>query len=155
MKRTMKKFGAMALAAALLAGVVSCEIEGPDQEDIVRFEATINNANTIPRAISSAQGTANLEYKKSSKTLSYNITYQGLTPTVAHIHAAQPAWENGPVIFPLSNVTTSPITGSVTLNQEQEDLLRLGNMYINIHTEQYPTGEIRGQILPTPFGEDE
>ena len=125
----------------------SCKEEGPHLNDIVFFDATINNSNTQPRSNSSAQGSAVLEYNKKSRTLTYNVTYSGMTPTVAHIHSANPAWENGPVEIPFANVLTSPITGSAQLSQEQENKLILGNMYINIHSEAFPFGEIRGQIL--------
>jgi hypothetical protein len=151
MKNTMKQFALVVMGAAMMSSLVSCEEYAPHTEDIVKYQATINSNNTTPRATSSAQGSAALEYNKATKTLSYNVTYQGLTPSAAHIHKAEPAWENGPVIIPFSNVGVSPITGSVKLTQDQENLLRFGNLYINIHTKEYPYGEIRGQVLPVKF----
>lgn len=151
MKTTMRKFAILLMSVVFMGSVISCKIEGPDTSDIVKYQATINSNNTIPKATSSAQGSAALEYNKATKVLTYNITYQGLTPTVAHIHKAEPAWETGPAIIPFSNVGTSPITGSATLTQDQENFLRFGNLYINIHTKEYPYGEIRGQILPVKF----
>ena len=151
MKKMMKPFAFLLMSVALLGSLVSCENDGPDKSEIVKYQATINSQNAIPRATSSAQGSAVLEYNKVTKVLTYNVTYQGLKPTVGHIHKAEPAWETGPVIIPFANVGTSPITGSATLTQEQENLLSFGNLYINLHTVQYPMGEIRGQILPVPF----
>jgi|AntAceMinimDraft_11_1070367.scaffolds.fasta_scaffold78373_1 hypothetical protein len=147
MKKTIKQFAILLMSATLMGTMVSCEETGPDQNDIVKFEATINSNNTIPRTTSSAQGAAALEYNKRTKTLTYNVTYQGLTPTVGHIHSAQPAWETGPVRVPFANVATSPITGSKVLSQDEENLLMFGNMYINLHSATYPAGEIRGQVM--------
>lgn len=147
MKKTIKQFAILLMSATLMGAMISCEETGPDQSDIVEFEATINSSNTIPRSTSSAQGSASLEYNKRTKTLTYNVTYQGLTPIAGHIHSAEPAWETGPVRVPFTNVGTSPITGSKVLNQEEENLLMFGNMYINLHTAAYPAGEIRGQVL--------
>lgn len=151
MKKMTRHFAILVFGVTLMGGMVSCKIEGPDTEDIVKYQATINSQNTIPKATSSAQGSAVLEYNKVTRVLTYNVTYQGLTPRVAHIHKAEPAWETGPVIIPFANVGTSPITGSATLTQDQENLLSFGNLYINIHSLAYPQGEIRGQILPVPF----
>lgn len=147
MKKTIKQFAILLMSATLMVGMVSCEKTGPDQDEIVKFEATINSSNTIPRSTSSAQGSAVLEYNKRTNTLTYNVTYQGLTPTVGHIHSAEPAWETGPVRVPFANVATSPITGSKVLSQDEENLLMFGNMYINLHSVTYPAGEIRGQVL--------
>lgn len=147
----MKQFALLFISAALTGSLVSCEEYAPHTEDIIEYQATINSSNTIPRATSSAQGSAALEYNKATNTLTYNITFQGLTPTAGHIHRAEPAWETGPVMVTFTNFGTSPITGSVVLNQEQENLLRFGNLYIDLHTKDNPFGEIRGQILPVPF----
>ncbi len=151
MKKMMKHFAIVLIGATLMSSLLSCENDGPDKSDIVKYQSTINSQNTIPRATSSAQGSAVLEYNKATKLLTYNVTYQGLKPTVGHIHKAEPAWEIGPVIIPFSNVGTSPITGSATLTPEQENLLSFGNLYINLHSLAYPQGEIRGQILPVKF----
>lgn len=153
MQKSLRKFTVLMMAAALVTGMQSCKIEGPDQDDVVKYQSTIDSKNTIPRTTSSAQGSASLEYNKTTRMLTYSITYQGLAPIAGHIHKAQPAWETGPVVIPFTNVGTSPITGSVKLDNELETLLRLGNLYINLHTKEYPDGEIRGQVLPVPINE--
>jgi hypothetical protein len=152
MKNSMKSLSLLLIGMLLVGGVSSCKEDGPHTDPIVRFVSTINTSNTQPRAVSSAQGSAVMEYNKDTRTLSYNITYQGLRPTSAAIHSAQPYWENGPIEFNLSNVGTSPITGSVVLNPRQETLLMLNSMYINIVTQENPYGEIRGQVELEKFG---
>jgi len=42
----------------------------------------------------------------------------------------------------------SPIKGSATLNDKQVTDLMAGQWYFNVHTQQNPSGEIRGQVLP-------
>jgi hypothetical protein len=37
--------------------------------------------------------------------------------------------------------------GSADVSAEQLQMIREGNTYLNIHTAQYPDGEIRGQVL--------
>ncbi len=141
------------LAAVLATGMQSCEIEGPDQDDVVKYEARIDNRFIQPKTTSSAQGAASFEYNKTNRTLSYNITFQGLTPTAVTINRAEPFYENGPIVFELPNFATSPLTGSKTLTNEQETDLRLGRMYVLVFTKDNRFGEIRGQINPVQINE--
>lgn len=153
MQKSLKKFSVLVMAAIVAMGMQSCKIEGPDQDDIVKYQATINNKDVNPKTTSSAQGSGSFEYNKSNRTLAYNITYQGLTPTAVMINRAEPAWENGPKVFELANFGTSPLTGTLTLNNEQETDLRLGRMYVLIPTQENNRGEIRGQIKPVLINE--
>jgi hypothetical protein len=93
-----------------------------------------------------ANGTAMLSYDDSSNMLSYNITYSGLSSQEvgAHIHTGATG-NDGPIVFPLSLGTIK--TGEVgPLTEQQRQDLFNGNMYVNIHSSQYPDGEIRGQL---------
>jgi len=76
--------------------------------------------------------------------LTYTVTYQGITPTVAHIHTGAPG-TSGSVAIPFANLT-SPIMGTVTLTPEQADNLLNNRMYVNMHSSTYGNGEIRGDI---------
>jgi hypothetical protein len=42
----------------------------------------------------------------------------------------------------------SPMKGTATLDDKQAADLMAGQWYVNIHTKQNPSGEIRGQVLP-------
>jgi len=153
MQKSLKKFSVLMMAALVAMGMQSCKLEGPDQDDVVKYQATINNRDVNPKTTSSAQGSGAFEYNKTNRTLTYNITYQGLTPRAVSIHRSEPAWENGPIVFELTNITSSPLTGSKILTNEQETDLRLGRMYVLIPTIQNTFGEIRGQIKPVPINE--
>ena len=45
--------------------------------------------------------------------------------------------------FPVSE---SPVTGATTLTGEQADMLLAGKLYVDLHSQTYANGEIRGQI---------
>jgi hypothetical protein len=49
-----------------------------------------------------------------------------------------------------SHRPNSPIRGSRVLTDQQVTFLKTGLMYINIHSEAHPNGEIRGQVLIDP-----
>ncbi len=66
--------------------------------------------------------------------------------TLGHIHRG-PAGVNGPVIFPFPN-PNSPV-GPLTWAIPAADVTNLqnGGLYTNIHTQQNPGGDIRGQLI--------
>jgi uncharacterized surface protein with fasciclin (FAS1) repeats len=77
---------------------------------------------------------------------------EGPEATPIHIHEA-PAGENGPIAFPLTletgdDPTSGTISGEATLSEEQVVTLLSEGFYVNLHTETYPGGELRGQIVP-------
>ena len=43
---------------------------------------------------------------------------------------------------------TSPISGQATLSPDDAKMFEAGDMYVNVHTKNNPSGEIRGQVMP-------
>ncbi|NBB20418.1 CHRD domain-containing protein [Runella sp. CRIBMP] len=131
--------------------MVGCKDEGPHTNPEVKFEATLTGANEVPPVTTSATGRMEGIYNKETKTLTYTITYSGLTPTAGHFHSGN-SWETGGVVHTFSAVTTSPISGRWEgLNQQQENLLFSGLFYANLHTAVNRGGEIRGQVNMSDF----
>lgn len=143
MKR-LTHFGLASLVAAFVSTMIACNTDGPDKIVEVKFEATLTGAKELPPVTSSATGRMEGTYNKDTKVLSYSITYSGLTPTAGHFHSAN-SWETGPVIFTFPSLT-SPITGTWTLKQTEENKLFSGSLYANLHTAANKGGEIRGQV---------
>ncbi|HTO94919.1 MAG TPA: CHRD domain-containing protein, partial [Bacteroidota bacterium] len=95
-------------------------------------------------------------------TLTYSVTYYGLTNTTTggHFHIA-PQGVGGPVVKTITGATaSSAITfngqwtttdASQPLTQAYAESLFVGKMYVNFHTGTYVAGEIRGQLL---YGSD-
>lgn len=116
------------------------------------FGATLTGANEVPPVSTSATGTYNAVYNRTTKVLSYTVSYQGLTPTMGHIHsvtATTAAGNTGGITVPFGGTLTSPITGSTTLTEAQMTDMYAKKTYVNLHTAQNPTGEIRGNIEQT------
>ena len=100
---------------------------------------------SIAHSGSDAFADAQFTYDSNSRALEYYVNYDGVAPAKVDIHGPAGAGENAPAIVTLS-LSESPISGTVTLTQEQATSLLAGKTYLDIHSKTYPDGEIRGQI---------
>ncbi len=135
----------MALVAALLTGVA---LSSGAWADTITFHAKMDAASEVPPKTSSGTGTATVTLDTAAKTITYNVTYSGLTgpATMAHIHGPAAPGANAGVVVPFKAPVTSPITGTATLTDAQIADLEAGKYYTNVHTAANPGGEIRGQL---------
>ena len=127
--------------------------------------------------LSTGKATLKLTLDKTAQTLSYTLTYSGLTNVLqSHIHFGKKHVAGGIMVFFCSNLGNGPagtpacpddtsgavtVTGTITAasvvgptaqNVTVGDFaavvaaLASNTAYGNIHTKQFPAGEIRGQI---------
>lgn len=95
---------------------------------------------------SAAQGSIMGKFNNSTKILTLQISYLGLTPTMWHIHKGA-VGVAGPVVLDLGTTFGSPFSFSTSaLDATQEADLKSGLYYVNIHSAAVPSGEIRGQL---------
>jgi len=137
-------FRRVLLAAALSAAFVSAASAAT-----VTYSAKLSGAKEVPKNASTGTGTFNGTFDTTTKVLNYTLTFSGLSgpATAAHIHGPAKKGENAGVVAPLGDKSpTSPITGSVTLTDDQAKALRSTMLYVNVHTAANPGGEIRGPI---------
>lgn len=113
----------------------------------INFEITLD-ANQESGVTSSATGAGTAVYDPATRLFSWDISFSGLSSaqTSAHFHGAAPACQTASVQVPLP--TGSPIVGSATLSAQQGRDLVAGLWYVNIHTTNFSSGEIRGQVVP-------
>lgn len=134
------------LAAALTAMTLLASTATTD----MNFVATLNGTNNVPPLSGvTASGTATLVLNAAQTELSFHIEFSGLgsSEIASHIHVGGPR-ENGGVAFALP--LGSPKDGVWNISPEHVTNLLDGRLYINIHTEVYVTGEIRGNIVLDP-----
>jgi hypothetical protein len=101
-----------------------------------------------------AKGTATVTVDPNTSTAKWTVNYSGLSgpATMAHIHGPADPGQNAPPIVwlsPKGQPVPDPIQGQEKLTNEQWTELRNGKTYVNIHTQQNPNGEIRGQLQPS------
>lgn len=103
----------------------------------------------VPPVTTSAKGTGLITVMP-DRTLSGSIKVSGLVPTMAHIHEAA-VGKNGPPIITLTQTGNDSfaVPAGARLTDSQYTSFTTGELYVNVHSAQYPNGEIRAQLLRT------
>jgi uncharacterized membrane protein YbjE (DUF340 family) len=149
MKKTLG-FLTMSVIASLL--FISCSKDKDDE--VVTSNTTMSGSQEVPAVTTSGTGTVNVSYNKTSKVLTYNISWSGLSgaATAMHFHGPALAGVSAGVLIGISGfpaAASGSVSGSFTVPNTgtalEVDLLA-GKWYFNIHTAANPTGEIRGQV---------
>ncbi|HTC17920.1 MAG TPA: CHRD domain-containing protein [Stellaceae bacterium] len=115
------------------------------------FHASLSGAQEVPPVAGNGTASADFKLDAATKTLTWTVTYSGLSSdaVAAHIHGPAAMGANAGVEVNLApGGMASPLTGSAVLTDAQITDLSTGNTYINIHTANNKGGEIRGQITP-------
>ena len=136
------------LRTALLASVLAFGLTAQASAEVVHFKTTMTPAQEVPPTKSHGSGRVEARLDTATKTLTYKVSWKGLTgpATMAHFHGPAAPGENAPVLVPLGNTPTSPITGKAQLTDDQVKDFMDGKVYANVHTAANPGGEIRGQM---------
>ena len=113
---------------------------------IVTFNATLGGSTEVPANASTATGTATGSYNKTTKILTVNVNYTGITPTMGHIHVGA-VGVSGPVVFGFTDLMSPINYTSPALTTTQETDLLSNQYYVNLHSTTFPNGEIRGQLV--------
>jgi hypothetical protein len=157
-----------AVAAALLISAT------PSSAQVVNLTATLTGAEETTATpgvlglLTGAVGTATVSVDATNEEVAVQLQlFNFATGTSAgHIHVG-PRGVAGPVVlsFPIPAGRTGDLPLSFRLGSAafaaqpqigintMQDLIQAivgGGAYVNIHTSQYPAGEIRGQLTPVP-----
>ncbi len=155
-----------ALRLSVLAAGLMLMLAASASAQVINFEATLSGGEEAPAPglNTGAVGAAEVGVDLTNREVVVNLQLFNIPTgtTAGHIHAGARG-TSGPVIldfnFPAGRTGDMPITfrlGSSAFRPRPEigintldDAIQTiagGNSYINIHTTQYPGGEIRGQL---------
>jgi hypothetical protein len=150
-----KRLALIVAAVALMAVPGAVSAVDPTQP---AYGGPLSGAQENPPVATAATGQGTAVISADGSTITYIVTYSGLSGAVnaAHIHTGATG-SNGGVILPLT-AGPSPMvgtltaanfsaSGTVTTFAEAVAAIRAGTTYFNLHTTANPGGEIRGQIL--------
>ncbi len=120
----------------------------------LKFKADLSGGGEAPA--NTSPGKAHLEgaLDTETNTLTWTVTYSGLTgaPIGAHFHGpvsyiGLTPEENAPIQVGTPGNLASPFKGTASIDETQRKDLKGGRWYFNIHTPAFPAGEIRGPIV--------
>ena len=113
-----------------------------------QFLANLNAGQETLAIASNAFGVAHLTFDEASKMLCMTASYSGLSSaeSAAHIHGPALPGEDAGILFPLP-VGSPKDTCVGPLDTDQKKALLQNELYMNVHTADNTSGEIRGQIL--------
>jgi len=123
------------------------------QQSSQTFTAKLSGKDEVPPVNTQATGNVQFQLSSDGKEINYDLTTTNLNGfMMAHIHKGK-SGENGPPIAALQmgkgKITSSDLQGPLAGKQMSDlvDLMKNGQSYANIHTQQNQNGEIRGQIM--------
>jgi len=155
------------LARSLVVSVAALGLAGCETDPQEKYVAELRGSNEVPANTSTASGRIVLLVSRDGSYAEYSAEVNGLSGGIqgGHFHRA-PAGTNGGVVlsffFNSSGAAANSVTPGTTdleinkaigrtINKTQLDAiladLRAGNLYGNVHTPNFPGGEIRGQLI--------
>ncbi|HYV00051.1 MAG TPA: CHRD domain-containing protein, partial [Pyrinomonadaceae bacterium] len=115
----------------------------------------LDGAQVVPPNGTSATGVAISRISFTNlDTVDFSLTLKNLSSaqTAAHLHGPAVAGANAPALVTLPNGDFRDFT--VTFTAQQGIDMRTGRLYLDVHTQNNPDGEIRGQISALRFQRD-
>jgi hypothetical protein len=152
---------AMGILSILTIGTTPLTLQVAAQESEQKFIAQLTGKEEVPPNESPSSGFAWVKITNDEIRYEVNVTDMDKV-NAAHIHLAE-AGKNGPVVLTLfkggpteqvngtvgeANVTASNLEGPMK-GKDVTDLvtaMKNGTTYVNVHTTDFPDGEIRGQL---------
>lgn len=158
-----------AIVAVLLALAIVATAAAPTSAASRTYVAHLTGANERPNAVDSlAQGQAIFTVSKDGTSIEYRLIVANIDDVLmAHIHLGPADGTGGVVVWlypsapppqliegtsngvlATGTITDSNLVGSLS-EASLSDLIEAfenGETYVNVHTNTYPGGEIRGQI---------
>ncbi len=116
----------------------------------IEYRFALTSSQQVPPNASTAMGNCLVTLDDESGSVNVSCQFSGLSSaaTASHIHGlAEPGINAGVVLGLTATAATSgTIAGNGILDASQMAGMMSGQTYVNLHTEQNPGGEIRGQV---------
>lgn len=150
-----RAFIAIALVTLTLPACNDDDDEEP-QNNTQKVSIQLSGAQEVPAINSSGSGSADITYDRASRMISYTVTWtlgtSSTTTTGMHFHGAENGSDttSSPVVIPITGFTSAN-TGTFSgvtreLTDAEINQLYAGKWYLNVHSDTFPAGELRGNI---------
>jgi len=146
--------GARLTLAALACGAALTAFGSQAFALLIPIQATLTGAGEVPPNNSPAKGLMTGTFDTDTNTLTWTVTYSGLSgaPIGAHFHGpvsylGLTPEENAPIQVGTPGNLASPFHGVAQISADQAKDLKDGRYYFNLHSTKIPGGEIRGPVV--------
>ena len=115
------------------------------------YRARLSPMPTTPQTVDSITGEGEVLLTLEGNTLTVTGSFAGMSSvaTAAHLHNGPPAQPGPPVhALEVTSATGGDVSAEIELTDEQVEALRANSLYVQIHSEGNPPGELRGWIFP-------
>jgi CHRD domain len=114
--------------------------------EVLTFKAVLDGKSQSPPVETKATGTADIKIDTEAKTITWTIKSADLSgaANAAHFHGPAAVGANADPEIDISKMID---TGTSPITEAQIADVQAGMVYLNIHTEKFPNGEIRGQVV--------
>jgi hypothetical protein len=138
---------ALAVVTLIASGAQALALKIP-------IAAYLSGGGEVPANNSPAKGVMEGTFDTDSNTLTWTVTYSGLSsgPIGAHFHGpvsylGLTPEENAPIQVATPGDLASPFRGEAKIDNDQAKDLKDGRWYFNLHSKNFPAGEIRGPVI--------
>src|SRR5262245_55185475 len=142
------------LAALVLLGIASGPsflAAGQSAGSVRTFQTRLSTVPIDLAMASTIAGSGSVTATLNGRTLAISGTFKGLKSpaTVARLHRSPNRGMRGPAVADLkaTAATSGDITGSVELTAAQVEDLDKGRLYVQLHSEKAPDGNLWGWLL--------
>jgi CHRD domain/Secretion system C-terminal sorting domain len=160
-----------AIAESLLTGELYVDFHTADSSNKIRgqlnlttgigFTSQLSAKQVVPTVVmSNGSGTASVVLSPDRQSISYSLTYldldEGISESGGHFHTGAKGLNGGlvkvivspnsPIAMSINGVWSTSDAGMQPLSSALADSFVVGDIYINLHTDAYIGGEIRGQV---------
>ena len=167
MKIYKRKFLILIIVASVLpatsVSILPNTVKGQDQH---AFSAVLSGKNEVPPTNPNSAGLATFRLSDNTSQISYSVNISGIKKaSQAQIHIgtigksgdvvatlakekSASGVDDPPIILISGNLTKNDLQGPLKDNEITNlvNLMKNGTTYVNIYTDKYPEGAIRGQI---------
>ncbi|MDR2154506.1 MAG: CHRD domain-containing protein [Burkholderiaceae bacterium] len=120
------------------------------QAELAALKAVLTGRKAVPPANSLARGELVGVLNRNTGLFRWKLNYSGLSGPIrsANFHAPAANGRTAAPVLPVGGSDIrSPYEGRATLSPDQIKTLLAGRWYVNLSTERFPSGELRGQLI--------
>ena len=121
----------------------------PRQNDLVAFKAVLSGREAVPAVDTPAQGELVAVFNRDTGLLQWRLSFSQLSGPVRSgaFHSPAMSGEVAAAVISVGRNFVSPYEGRALLTPRQRTNLLAGQWYVNLVTERFPQGELRGQMI--------